>query len=282
MTHYLVDGEPANSLPLDDRGVQFGDGLFETFAVQSGKAQFSARHFARLAAGCERLEFPAVNWPLLHSEMATFIASQQTGVLKIILTRGSSQRGYASDDNMTVRRILCFSDAPQWPGSPASRGVRARLCRTRLAVQPQLAGLKHLNRLEQVMARREWQDKAISEGLLFDTQGRLIEGTMSNLFLVTDGVLKTPVLDACGVAGVMRSIIIDVAEEASIPLEIGVLSRQDVQQASDVFLCNSLINIWPVVMIDTVGEYPVGTLTRRLQTLVQNYADHNNNNWYAK
>jgi 4-amino-4-deoxychorismate lyase len=277
----LVDGEPANSVPLDDRGLQFGDGLFETLVVQSGEAQFLTRHIARLAAGCERLEFPDIDWQLLRDEITAFTENRQTGVLKLILTRGSSRRGYAVADNPPLRRILCLSDVSQWPDNPASRGIRARMCHMRLAIQPLLAGLKHLNRLEQVLARREWQDEAIREGLLCDTQERVIEGTMSNLFLVNDGVLQTPRLDACGVAGVMRSVIIDLAEQTSLPLEIGVLSRQDVAQASEVFICNSLIGIWPVVMIDNVGKYPVGTLTRRLQTLLQNHDESNNNTWYA-
>ncbi|VAW77247.1 Aminodeoxychorismate lyase [hydrothermal vent metagenome] len=279
--HCLVDGEPASSLPLDDRGLQFGDGLFETLAVQSGEARFLARHIARLAAGCERLGFPAIDWQLIRDEIKALIADRHTGVVKLIVTRGSSQRGYAGNSNAPVRRILCFSDFPQWPGNPASRGIRARLCRTQLAIQPQLAGLKHLNRLEQVLARREWQDETVREGLLCDTQGQMIEGTMSNLFLVNDGVLQTPRLDACGVAGIMRSVIIDIAAATSIPVETGSFSRQDVQQADEVFVCNSLIGIWPVVVIDNVGEYPVGTVACRLQTLVQNHDDHHSNHWYA-
>jgi len=277
----LVDGEPANSIPLDDRGVQYGDGLFETLAVQSGKVKYFERHLERLSDSCKRLGFPSVDWQGLREEVVALVADEQAGVLKLVLTRGSSQRGYAGDDNAPVRRILCLSRLPQYSGEPAIHGIRAQLCRMHLAIQPQLAGMKHLNRLEQVLARREWQDTAIREGLLCDTQEHIIEGTMSNLFLVSDGVLQTPRLDGCGVAGVMRSVIIDLAKEAGISLEIGVLSRQDVQQADELFVCNSLIGIWPVVCIDDVGEYPVGAITCRLQTLLQQYDDYNNNNWYA-
>lgn len=276
-----VDGEPASSVPLDDRGVQYGDGLFETLAVKSGEVQYLERHLERLSDSCKRMGFPSVDWQGLREELVALVGGEESGVLKLIFTRGGSQRGYACDDEIPVRRILCFSRHPQYPGEPAIHGVRTRLCHMQLAIQPQLAGMKHLNRLEQVLARREWQDDTIREGLLFDTQERIIEGTMSNLFLVIDGVLKTPQLDSCGVAGVMRSIIIDLAKAAGIPLEISVLSRQDMQQADELFVCNSLIGIWPVVRVEDLGDYPVGAITRRLQTLLQHYDDHNNNNWYA-
>ncbi len=277
----LVDGEPAESIPLDDRGLQYGDGLFETLAVQSGEVAFVERHLARLSEGCKRLGFPAVDAQQIRQELEALAAEVSTGVLKLTLTRGSSRRGYAADSGAAVRRILCLSDFPHWPGDPADRGIRARLCRTQLAIQPQLAGLKHLNRLEQVLARREWQDDAIREGLLCDTQAHLIEGTMSNLFCVTDGVLRTPRLDHCGVAGVMRSVVLDLAGEADIPVEIGTLSRQDIRQADEVFVCNSLIGLWPITSIDTLSEYPVGTLTRHLQARLQRHEARNNGNWYA-
>ncbi len=277
----LVDGEPAGSVPVDDRGLQYGDGLFETFAVRAGDIQFPERHFTRLAAGCERLGFPAIDWSALRREIETLIADKPTGVLKLMVTRGSSQRGYATDAS-SARRILCISDFPEWGGAPDERGIRVRLCEMQLAAQPHLAGLKHLNRLEQVLARREWRDSAIREGLLCDAQGHVIEGTMSNLFAISNGILRTPRLDNCGVAGVMRSVIIDIARQSGLPLEIGILSRQDVQQASELFVCNSLIGIWPVTKIDKSGEYPVGPVTRKLQTLVRNHIDNNSKIWYAK
>ncbi|VAW79685.1 Aminodeoxychorismate lyase [hydrothermal vent metagenome] len=281
MKRCLVDGEPASTIPLDDRGVQYGDGLFETLAVHSGEIHFLERHLTRLSESCKRLGFPALDWSDIRNEVSGFVDNGVTGVLKLTLTRGSSQRGFASDDRSPVRRILCFSDYPQWPDEPSSRGVCAKLCQMRLASQPQLAGMKHLNRLEQVLARREWQGDAIREGLLSDMQGNMIEGTMSNLFFVSDGLLKTPRLEHCGVAGVMRSVIIDLASEGSIPLEIGEYSRQDVQQADELFVCNSLIGIWPLVKIDTLGEYPVGTITCRLQYQLQHCSNDNNNTWYA-
>ena len=282
MMDCLVDGKPADTIPVDDRGLQYGDGLFETFAIQSGELQYAERHFSRLAAGCERLGFTAVDWPTLRSEATAFAAGRQTGVLKLMLTRGSGRRGYTADDAMPVRRILSLSDFPEWQGVPSEQGIRTRLCQLQLADQPQLAGIKHLNRLEQVLARREWQEEAIREGLLCDTQGNIVEGTMSNLFAVRDGILHTPRLEHCGVAGVMRAVIIDVAVQAGLPLEISSLSRQDVQQASELFVCNSLIGLWPVIQIDDLGDYPAGPVTRRLQSLVQAHDDHNNDTWYAK
>lgn len=277
----LVDGKPAGLITVDDRGLQYGDGLFETFAVRSGELQYAERHFTRLAAGCERLGFTTIDWPALYSEASTLLAGRQTGVLKLVLTRGSSRRGYAVDKESSVRRILSFSDFPDWQDAPAEAGIRARFCDLQLARQPRLAGIKHLNRLEQVLARREWQDETIREGLLCDTQGHIVEGTMSNLFVIRNGKLHTPRLENCGVAGVMRSVIIDLAAQADLPLEIGTLSRQDVQKASELFVCNSLIGLWPITQIDNLGDYPAGPVTRHLQSLVQTHNDHNNDTWYA-
>jgi len=139
-------------------------------------------------------------------------------------------------------------------------GVRMRICDIRLGEQPLLAGMKHLNRLEQVLARAEWDDPAIAEGVLCDSHGRVVSATMANLFAVVDGALLTPVLDRCGVAGVARAEVLAACPQA----RVGELTLDELRNASEVFLSSSVRGILPVC---SLGErhYAVGGIARELQ-----------------
>ncbi|HYQ39977.1 MAG TPA: aminotransferase class IV, partial [Pseudomonas sp.] len=161
---------------------------------------------------------------------------------------------------------------PAYPPRHRQDGIRLYPCATRLAEQPLLAGLKHLNRLEQVLARAEWQDPAYAEGLMCDRSGRVIEGVFSNLFLVKDGELLTPALERCGVAGVMRAEILARATAAGIPWRIADLDYPELLAADEVLLCNSQYGIWPVVALEG-RVWPVGQLTRKLQHLLADLVD---------
>lgn len=213
-----VDGQPADALSLKDRGLAYGDGLFETIAVHGGQPVLLDRHLTRLAEGCSRLAI-AADIERVRSELLAYAAAMGEGVLKLILTRGDGLRGYAPDPAAQGRRILQGNPPAAYPAVHGEQGVRLFPCVTRLSNQPLLAGLKHLNRLEQVLARAEWHDGEHAEGLMLDQAGRVIEGVFSNLFLVRDGVLITPDLKRCGVAGVMRAEILFQAESLAIPLK---------------------------------------------------------------
>jgi 4-amino-4-deoxychorismate lyase len=155
-----------------------------------------------------------------------------------------------------------------------------RVCDLRLALQPRLAGIKHLNRLEQIMARAEWEEQ-YEEGLLLDYNGQLIEGTMSNLFLVRDRALYTPSLDSCGVAGVVRSVVLDLAVESGVRAARQALTLTDLEAAQEVFLCNSLIGIWPVVSVADQFDFTVGPLTQALQGALAVQSKTSVGNWYS-
>ncbi|GAB3387633.1 aminodeoxychorismate lyase [Azotobacter armeniacus] len=266
-----IDGQPGESLPLADRGLAYGDGLFETIAVRRGQPLLLERHLARLAEGCTRLAIPG-DLPLIRAELLAFSAVLGDGVAKLLLTRGDGLRGYTVFQPLQPRRILLGSPLPHYPPANAEQGVRLHPCRTRLAEQPLLAGLKHLNRLEQVLARAEWQDAEHAEGLLRDLSGRVIEGVFSNLFLVKDGLLLTADLSRCGVAGVMRAEILAQAERTGIPVQVRDIAFAELLAADEVFLCNSLYGIWPVRGFEG-HDWPVGTLTRKLQNLIRKLLD---------
>lgn len=261
-TAILVNGKSTDCLPASDRGLQYGDGLFETIAVLHQTPQLWERHVERLTEGCARLSIPLPDVLLLREEVAQVIGGEDRCVVKLIVTRGLSGRGYRCESPVPTRIVL----RRHWPGYPdaaARLGVTVRWCRTRLALQPQLAGLKHLNRLEQVLARSEWQDEA-AEGLMCDSAGRVIEGTMSNLFLVVAGTLVTPDLSQSGVAGVMRAEVLARAAGLGIATTIKPVTPAMVEAADELFLTNSLIGLWPVARLDT-RPYAVGKITQTFQ-----------------
>jgi 4-amino-4-deoxychorismate lyase len=259
-----VNGTETGEVSVLDRGLQYGDGLFETMAAPGGEVRFLGLHLKRLAQGCERLGIAVPQEALLRREIATAAAGGRA-IVKLIVTRGEARaRGYGVGGGEQAARVLLRYP---WEGedAPAMReGVRARIADLKLAENPALAGIKHLNRLEQILARLEWDDARIAEALLFSGSGALISGTMSNVFLVRDGQLLTPRLDRCGVAGVMREVIGSLAAGAGVDCERRVLDLEDLNRAEELFLTSALTGIRPVVEL-AGRSIPIGPVTRRLQ-----------------
>ncbi len=241
----LVNGRDAESLSILDRGLQFGDGLFETIAVVGGRPALWSRHLQRLALGCRRLGIPPPDETLLEKEARSLIGEHQLAVLKIIITRGCSRRGYKPPQEQAPTRIL---ELFPWQGpDSAPRSFDLRICRQRLGDQPGYAGLKHLNRLEQVLAQREL---AGGEGLMLDREGFVVSGTMSNLFLLMDDELLTPPIDRCGIAGVVRELVLDTARAAGRSVREQRIRRQALEGAQALFLTNSLMGIVPAASLE--------------------------------
>lgn len=259
-----LNGQPSDGLSVHDRGLAYGYGLFETIRVVGGQARLVERHLQRLSGGCQRLGIP-VDADSLRNELLQFCLALGQGVAKLIVTRGVGQRGYAAPQPCQPQRLLLSSPLPAYPQQHAEAGVRLFPCATRLAEQPLLAGVKHLNRLEQVLARAEWCDPDYAEGLMRDMSGRVIEGVFSNLFLIVDGELVTASLSRCGVAGVMRAEIMARASRLAISVDERDISYAELLQADEVFLCNSLYGVWPVTGL-AERVWPVGPLTRKLQS----------------
>lgn len=261
-----VNGELSDTLPVSDRGLQYGDGLFETLPVVQGKIPLLNLHLDRLYAGCERLAIPAPSRTALHGELLNAARGQEQAVLKLIVTRGSGGRGYRPPADAQATCILTrhawSQTAPEW----STTGVQLRICDTRLGCNPRLAGLKHLNRLEQVLARAEWSERdPWQEGLMLDPEGAVIEGTMTNVFVrLNDGRRVTPALRACGVAGVMRHYLLERASQAGDPVQEYSLGLDELRQAEEVMVCNSLVGVWPVRRIGA-REYAIGDWIRTLQ-----------------
>ncbi len=274
-----VNGEVTDQLSVDDRGFQFGDGLFETIAVYAGSASLLGRHMRRLQYGCKRLAIDTINFDQLTETIRQQAAPLDRAVLKLIITAGNSLRGYRRSSASRPSIIIKIS---AMSAIDKTENIKAMLCETRLARQPRLAGIKHLNRLEQVLARNEWDDESIHEGLLLDTDGWLIEATMSNCFLVKDKQITTPDLTNCGVAGVMRSVVMDIAQAAELSLKTTRITLDELAAADEVFLTSSVFGIRPVCEIIGVGRYEVGPLTQQIQKeIMMQVAQDFSNNWYA-
>jgi 4-amino-4-deoxychorismate lyase len=265
-----VNGVRAAGISVLDRGLQFGDGLFETIACLKGRPRFLPLHLERLEFGCGRLQIPLPDLEQTQAEILEMAGAAERAVIKVLVTAGEAlRRGYGrSGDEIATRITIRY----RWPDESAAQlhdGVMVRTLTLRLGENPRLAGLKHCNRLEQVLARAELaQDASHFEGLLFSSSGNLVSGTMSNVFLVRDSCLLTPRIDQCGVAGVMRRVVLREARQAGIPARECELRQQDLQGAEEVFLTNALMGIRPVRGLDA-RELTPGPITRHLQSMLE-------------
>ncbi len=261
----LVDGQPAQGVDVLDRGLHYGDGLFETIACRDGHARFLALHLQRLTEGCRRLGIGLEDAPALTAQIRALAAAVPACILKLIVTRGSATaRGYGVRGDERTRSVLLQYPWDEEDPAPWEQGVAVRTAVGRLGENPALAGLKHLNRLEQVLIRGEWTDPAIREALVFSSSGWLVSGTMSNVFLVRAGRLMTPEISTAGIRGVMRHVVIREAQRGGLVVGEAALDAASLESAEEIFLTNARIGIWPVRALNG-RAVAVGPVTRQLQ-----------------
>jgi 4-amino-4-deoxychorismate lyase len=265
----FVNGVAGETIPVTDRGLHYGDGLFETILCLDGKPVLEQRHLERLFRDAARLRI-SMDPVALAKELEILLAGisalaiSTTGVLKIVLTRAQAMRGYAASREAGSQRLLQFYSGLSYPKANRD-GIRVALGDYHLPENPQLAGIKHLNRLDQVFAHTAIQKPFYQEALLCSTRGDVIEGTISNIFMVKGGMLLTPALDKAGVRGVMRDYLLDVvAPKLNLTCCIERLLLDDVLAADELFVCNSVFGVWPVMALN-VKQYAVGEITRQIQ-----------------
>ncbi len=261
-----VNGNPASTVSISDRGLAYGDGVFETIRVNETPVLFS-QHLSRLMRGLAALDIP-FDRTIFEGEVSRYLQHRQHGVLKIIVTRGVGGRGYASLPNSEPNRILSWHPLPEYPATYFSNGVSVYACKTVLGQNPSLAGIKHLNRLEQVLARNEWGQGNYQEGIVCDFRGNVVEAVFSNLWVVNDGCLMTPRLDMSGVAGVMREWLLEELPKRGVKVKEVTLSSSDLLSVDEIFLSNSVFGIWPVKQYNGASWSP-GVITTLCQALVQ-------------
>ena len=243
---FLINGAESETLAVNDRGVQFGDGCFTTARILRGQVQLLSAHLARLQTTCEKLFIPYDDWALLAQEMARLAQPHQDGVLKVIITRGAGGRGYSAAGCVNPTRILSVSPRPAHYLRWREEGISLSLSPVRLGRNPSLAGLKHLNRLEQVLIRSHLEQTDADEALVLDSDGWLTECCAANLFWRCGQDVFTPRLDQAGVNGIMRQFIIaQLALTAYRVVEVNA-PLTALAQADEVLICNALMPVVPV------------------------------------
>lgn len=265
----LVNGIAGDRVSVCDRALNYGDGLFETIRVANSRPVLESLHWQRLASGLQQLDIPLASDTVAQQQRQLIAmaaaAGQVDGVIKIIVSRGEGGRGFMPAPDM-VPSIWCRWHAlPEYPEDLYQRGIELQLCHTRLPHRPALAGLKHLNCLDYVIARGELSANPEREGLLLDQDGNLVEVCSANLFLVDAGHLLTPLLHRCGVAGTMRRWIMEtVAARLKLVVREQQLPLQSLYDAQEVFICNSVMGVVPVRCLEQ-HSWRRGPITAAIQ-----------------
>ena len=249
-----IGHERVDAVSIANRGLAYGDGVFETMRVHLGALPLWPLHLARFRAGADRLGIALPDVAFIASRIAEMASTTDSGVLKLLLTRGDGGRGYAPPAEALPTWTLSQHALPL-----ATSDLRLHDCKTRLAFQPALAGIKHCNRLEQVLARGECERAGCDEGLMRDMAGNPVCATSANLLVLRDDRWITPPVDACGVAGVLRGWLV-----AQGLVEVAALSPDDVADADDLALCNAVRGILPVRPL-AAREWPSHPATSELR-----------------
>jgi 4-amino-4-deoxychorismate lyase len=262
-----INGRAGHSIDSADRGLQYGDGLFETIACRDGQARWLPLHLERLLQGCERLRLAFRDVEPLRAEIAGFAAGQQRCIIKVIVTRGSAtRRGYAPAGDEQPTRIV---SRHEWPDAPprAAAGFQVGVSAVTLGMNPLLAGLKHLNRLEQVLAQMAREEEGLDEVLMLSTAGQVIGGSMSNVFLADDSGLFTPELTACGVAGVMRRVVLEAATRQGHQVCVRPVASNELATVREAFVTNIRWGVQSARVLDG-RTLPSDAYARQLRTLI--------------
>ncbi len=227
-----IDGEAATMVSATDRGLQYGDGVFETMMCRAGRIRFLALHLERLQLGLQRLQIQFADHQQLRLELEQLAErAPPDALIKVIVTRGDAvARGYAPAGTERARRIVTVWANSALEPAIRERGVAVRYASLRLGRNPVLAGIKHLNRLEVVLARAESNDPAIFEALLLDSAGGIVSGTMSNVFMLKGQTLMTPPVEQCGVAGIIRAVVLREAATIGLRTQVTALGPDDLQK----------------------------------------------------
>lgn len=243
---YLINGSFDNTISPFDRGFAYGDGVFRTFVIRGGLPENWPLHYQKLVADCGAIGIVCPSAELLMGDLQQLFLLDETAIAKVVITRGEGERGYVLPAVTLPLRAVIKSAMPKYPAENFSQGVSLHVCETRLAHQPKLAGIKHLNRLENVLARMEWNDPTITDGVMLDSEANVIECTAANIFARFGDALITPSLRLCGVAGVTRQRIMELAHTLSLKASVETFNLERLFSADEIIVCNSLYGAWQV------------------------------------
>jgi 4-amino-4-deoxychorismate lyase len=263
MTKVLINGITSGYVSVTDRGLQYGDGVFETIACIGNTPVFIQQHLNRMESGARRLNIPFPERQLFLDDINCLLrGGNGNSIIKLILTRGRGKRGYRYETRQNPTRVGMLSAWPDYVARWKEHGIVTRFCRTQVSTNPRLAGIKSLNRLDSVLASSEL-GTAFDEGFMSDIDGNVIEGTMSNIFIVLNDALVTPDLSRCGINGIMREQIIDIAHNNSINVVTRNITRDELLDSREIFLSNSVIGACVVKQLEH-QFYNTDTMTRTI------------------
>jgi 4-amino-4-deoxychorismate lyase len=251
MDPVLINGVTSAYVSVADRGLHYGDGLFETIACVGTQPLFIEQHLKRLQSGARILDIAFPDRDSILQDINTLLQNNgySKSIIKLLLTRGQGKRGYRYDTAQIPTRVCMLSAWPEYVAQWKQQGINTRFCETQASINTSLSGIKTLNRLENVLASSELGSQ-YNEGFLCDLYGNVVEGTMSNIFAVIDGVLVTPDLSRCGIKGIMREQIIASACEIGIGVETIKITRDDLMKSEEIFVSNSVIGLCNVKQLE--------------------------------
>lgn len=257
-----MDGAPVSALPLTLRAAHYGDGVFRTLRRDSGRIALYERQIARLCG-----DAAAIGIPLRNETVEQALAEPalpKDAVIKICAWRGGAGRGYWPDPEAAPHLAVYAHAPPSYPLDHWQQGIDVIRLTAALSRNPRLAGIKHCNRLDQVLAAEELAASNAVEGLCRDGDGNFVCGTRSNLFALVEGALHTPPVVDCGVRGVMREQLCELAAEQGLGVRESAFNEALLARADALLLSNSLIGVWPVARLDGVAFPDSARLARVL------------------
>jgi len=262
-----INGDSAETISVRDRGLSYGDGLFTTMLVVKGRCCVMHKHLKRLQDGIKLLGIAQIDFAALIEQLTNLADSLSHGVIKVVITRGEGARGYSSVgcDQPTV--IVTSSLLPPHYATLREQGINVGVSTIPLGLNPVTAGLKHLNRLEQVLVRQQIDQEQWDDAIVLDCQGYIVESNLANIFWLKEGTLYTPSLKLAGVEGVMRDFIIEKATELGYDIAIDRYRLGSVMEADEIFVSNSLMQMVPIVMIEE-RPYSIGVHTAKIASAV--------------
>jgi len=276
MKYCSINGESTTNLDINDRGIAYGDGLFTTAKIVNGRVELLNQHVNRLVEGCNKLAIPlpiSLSQDELTKQLRNIAKSYTLAVLKVMITAGSGGRGYSRiglADDATNTIVMVF-DFPEHYNELAKSGINLGLSKQKISISPMLAGIKHLNRLEQVLLRRELDQRTEDDLVVMNVDKQVVEATSANLFYWVNGELYTPDVSLSGVNGLMRQFIMAnycKYYNSEVSIEKTTLTR--LQQADSMFTCNSVTGVMPVKTFDKrlLNLEPAYTLRHKIQELI--------------
>jgi 4-amino-4-deoxychorismate lyase len=246
MHYYSVNGKHQSSIAISDRSIAYGDGIFTTAKISNGQVQFLSSHITRLIEGCQYLKINFTQSQALVDEIITVAQNYPTAVLKVIITAGSGGRGYSRKGVGEAQTIVSIHEFPPHYNLWSEQGVSLVYCNIKLGLNPLLKGLKHLNRLEQVLIKDELDNVTADDCLVCDLNDLVVETSSANVFWMRGNKVYTPVLQDAGVQGIYRKNILSIDQDIQRVKEKFI----DLNDISSMFICNSVMGVIPVYRLN--------------------------------